>query len=39
MRVAEFVLPGHPDKVADAIADRIVAAALARDPKIGRAHV
>lgn len=32
MRVAEFVLPGHPDKVADAIADRIVAAALARDP-------
>ena len=32
MRVAEFVLPGHPDKVADAIADHIVAAALARDP-------
>jgi S-adenosylmethionine synthetase len=31
-RVAEFVLPGHPDKVADAIADRIVEAALAKDP-------
>ena len=34
LRVAEFVLPGHADKVADAIADRIVAAALASDPLV-----
>ncbi|NBT95164.1 MAG: hypothetical protein EBT47_09235, partial [Chloroflexi bacterium] len=24
LRSAEFVWPGHPDKIADAIADRIV---------------
>lgn len=33
MRVAEFVLPGHPDKIADAIADSIVDAARTRDPR------
>src|ERR1035437_5603133 len=30
-RVAEFVLPGHPDKLADAIADAIVAEAFKRE--------
>jgi S-adenosylmethionine synthetase len=29
---AEFVFPGHPDKLCDAIADALVAAAIARDP-------
>ncbi|MFM8872220.1 MAG: methionine adenosyltransferase domain-containing protein, partial [Phycisphaerales bacterium] len=31
LRPAEFVLPGHPDKLADAIADRIVCAAYRRE--------
>jgi len=31
LRPAEFVLPGHPDKLADAIADRIVDAAWKRE--------
>lgn len=31
--VAEAVLPGHPDKLADAIADAIVDAAVARDDR------
>ncbi|MFM8642600.1 MAG: methionine adenosyltransferase domain-containing protein [Phycisphaerales bacterium] len=31
VRPAEFVLPGHPDKLADAIADRIVCAAYRRE--------
>ncbi len=30
---AEFVLPGHPDKLCDAIADGLVAAATARDAR------
>jgi len=30
-RVAEYVLPGHPDKLADAIADGLVAAARSRE--------
>lgn len=32
VRFAEFVLPGHPDRLADAIADAIVDDACARDP-------
>lgn len=31
LRTAEFVLPGHPDKLADAIADAIVAEARKRE--------
>lgn len=31
--VAEWVLPGHPDKLCDALADRIVGEVLRRDPK------
>jgi S-adenosylmethionine synthetase len=31
LRPAEFVLPGHPDKIADAIADRIVHEAFKRE--------
>ena len=31
IRPAEFVLPGHPDKLADAIADAIVGAAHWRE--------
>ncbi len=30
---AEFVFPGHPDKLCDAIADALVAAAIALDPR------
>ena len=30
---AEFVLPGHPDKLCDAVADALVAAAIAREPR------
>ncbi|HXQ23744.1 MAG TPA: methionine adenosyltransferase domain-containing protein [Candidatus Acidoferrales bacterium] len=30
---AEFVFPGHPDKLCDAIADALVAAAIAREPR------
>lgn len=36
LRTAEFVWPGHPDKIADAIADRIVDETRRRDPN---AHV
>jgi len=32
LRFAEAVCPGHPDRLADAIADRIVSFAIARDP-------
>jgi len=32
VRFAEYVLPGHPDRLADAIADAIVDAACERDP-------
>ncbi|MFM7808807.1 MAG: S-adenosylmethionine synthetase N-terminal domain-containing protein, partial [Planctomycetota bacterium] len=31
IRTAEFVLPGHPDKLADAIADAIVQEAMLRE--------
>ena len=31
--IAEFILPGHPDKICDRIADLIVDAACARDPR------
>lgn len=31
--IAEFVLPGHPDKLCDRIADLLVDAACARDPR------
>jgi S-adenosylmethionine synthetase len=30
---AEFVFPGHPDKLCDAIADALVAEAIAREPR------
>jgi S-adenosylmethionine synthetase len=33
LRVAEAVLPGHPDKLADQVADAIVDIAIARDPR------
>jgi S-adenosylmethionine synthetase len=33
LTLAEFVLPGHPDKVCDRIADLLVDAACARDPR------
>lgn len=33
LRPAEWVLPGHPDRLADAVADRLVRAARERDPK------
>lgn len=33
MTLAECVLPGHPDKLCDAIADRIVDLACAREPR------
>lgn len=33
MTLAECVLPGHPDKLCDAIADRIVDRAIAREPR------
>lgn len=33
LRFAEAVLPGHPDKLADQVADAIVDIALARDPR------
>jgi S-adenosylmethionine synthetase len=32
-RVAEFVFPGHPDKLSDAIADALVAEAISREPR------
>ena len=32
IRIAEFVLPGHPDKLCDQIADALVDAALRLDP-------
>ena len=32
IQVAEFILPGHPDKLCDRIADRLVDIACARDP-------
>ena len=31
--IAEFILPGHPDKICDRIADLIVDAACTRDPR------
>ncbi|MEC7985358.1 MAG: methionine adenosyltransferase domain-containing protein [Myxococcota bacterium] len=31
--IAEFILPGHPDKICDRIADLLVDAACARDPR------
>jgi S-adenosylmethionine synthetase len=31
LQVAEFVFPGHPDKICDAIADALVAEALRRE--------
>ncbi|MBM4063846.1 MAG: hypothetical protein FJ265_22520, partial [Planctomycetes bacterium] len=30
---AEFVFPGHPDKLCDAIADALVQAAIRREPR------
>ena len=33
LRPAEFVLPGHPDKLCDAIADALVAQARRRHPR------
>jgi S-adenosylmethionine synthetase len=33
IRCAEFVFPGHPDKLCDAIADAIVQAAIEREPR------
>ena len=44
---AEFVFPGHPDKLSDAIADALVAEAIRREPRalvgvevaVHRAHV
>ncbi len=33
LRAAEWVLPGHPDKLSDAIADAIVQAAWEKDPR------
>lgn len=33
LRPAEIVLPGHPDKLCDAIADRLVQAATRREPR------
>lgn len=33
LRPAEWVLPGHPDKLADAVADALVQAAQARQPE------
>jgi S-adenosylmethionine synthetase len=33
LRTAEWILPGHPDKLADAIADGIVQAAWKKDPR------
>lgn len=33
LRPAEWVLPGHPDKLADALADALVQAARARQPE------
>ena len=32
-QIAEFILPGHPDKLCDRIADRLVDAACSRDSK------
>ena len=32
-QTAEFILPGHPDKLCDRIADRLVDEACVRDPK------
>ena len=32
-QIAEFILPGHPDKLCDRIADRLVDEACARDAK------
>lgn len=32
-RVAEFVFPGHPDKLCDAIADALVAEAISKEPR------
>ncbi|MAA80241.1 MAG: methionine adenosyltransferase, partial [Deltaproteobacteria bacterium] len=31
--IAEFILPGHPDKICDRIADLIVDAACERAPR------
>lgn len=33
VRLAEWVLPGHPDRLADTVADTLVDAALERDPE------
>ena len=33
LRVAEFVFPGHPDKLCDAIADTLVEEAIRREPR------
>ncbi len=33
LELAEFVLPGHPDRICDRIADLLVDAACARDPR------
>lgn len=33
LQIAEFILPGHPDKLCDRIADCLVDAACARDPR------
>ena len=34
LRLAEYVLPGHPDKLCDRIADAIVDAAVGGDPAL-----
>ena len=33
-QIAEFILPGHPDKLCDRIADRLVDVACAREIEI-----
>ena len=33
LSIAEFILPGHPDKICDRIADQIVDEACTRDPR------
>ena len=44
IRISEMVLPGHPDKFCDQVADAVIAECVAIDPdahgqEIGRAHV
>ena len=40
IQTAESVTEGHPDKLCDTIADRVLDACLKHDPnQIGRAHV